>query len=104
MGRDLRIGELPERGEPFEFEMDGEKVKAYTGESIAGALLAAGRYRLRKTLKLQASRGMFCSVGVCYECRVVVNGQPNVRACMTPAEPGLCVQTQEGLEAGSEEA
>jgi hypothetical protein len=102
-GQDLRFGDRLARGEPFTFEMDGEQVEAFPGESIAGALLAAGRYRLRRSAKLGASRGVFCSVGVCYECRVIVNGQPNVQACRTLAEPGLRVQTQLGFGAPSAE-
>jgi sarcosine oxidase subunit alpha len=92
--RDLRIDDGVERGEPFYFEMDGAPIRAYPGETIAGAVLATGRYLLRRTGKLGSPRGVFCGIGLCYECRIVVNGEPNVRACMTRAEPGDHVETQ----------
>ena len=40
---DLRIRKGVERGQPFFIEVDGEKIKAYQGETVAAALMAAGR-------------------------------------------------------------
>ncbi|RMF84439.1 MAG: (2Fe-2S)-binding protein, partial [Nitrospinota bacterium] len=42
-------------------------------------------------------RGIFCGMGVCHDCRMIVNGHPNTRTCITLAEPGCRVQRQEGL-------
>jgi aerobic-type carbon monoxide dehydrogenase small subunit (CoxS/CutS family) len=36
-------------------------------------------------------------MGVCFECIMVVDGRPNIRACVTPAVPGMRVETQRGL-------
>jgi sarcosine oxidase subunit alpha len=102
--KNLRIEMGIERGEPFTIEVDGVQIAAYPGETIASALLAAGKYILRTTTKFHSPRGLFCGMGICYECRMVVNGQPNVRACMTLAEPGCRVQTQEGLGIWEKEA
>ncbi|MFO0996991.1 MAG: (2Fe-2S)-binding protein [Alphaproteobacteria bacterium] len=86
-----------DRGEPFHFTCDGEPVLAYPGESIAAALFAAGRRKLRTTARLAAPRGLYCGMGVCWECIMVVDGAPAVRACMTAAAPGMRVETQRGL-------
>ncbi|RMF89000.1 MAG: (2Fe-2S)-binding protein [Nitrospinota bacterium] len=94
---DLRMPEGIDRGTPFEIEVDGERIIAYPGETIAAALLAAGKYVLRYTPKRHDPRGIFCGMGVCHDCRMIVNGQPNTRTCMTLAEPGCRVQRQEGL-------
>jgi len=91
-----------DRGLPFTFQFDGQPVEAYPGESIAAALIASGRRRFRLTHKGQAPRGLYCGMGVCWECLMVVDGRPGVRACMTAASPGLRVETQRGL--GSEGA
>ena len=85
-----------ERGQPFHFTCDGEQVLAYPGESIAAALLAHGKRRFRTTAHSGGGRGLYCGMGVCWECVMVVNGQPSVRSCMTPAEPGMRVLTQRG--------
>ncbi len=80
-----------ERGSaPFEFTFEGRAITAYSGESLAAALIAAGVAGFRTTHSA-ASRGPFCGMGVCGECRVLVNGAP-VRACMEAAAAGLEVK------------
>lgn len=79
----------------FEFTFEGRKIAAYSGESLAAALLAAGVAAFRTT-RAAASRGPFCGMGVCGECRVLVNGA-QVRACMEPALPGLDVKIAPAL-------
>ena len=99
----MRIAEdrnpIVERGASFHIEVDGASLLAYEGETIATVLLANGHHVLRHTHKLNSPRGLFCGIGVCYDCLVVVEGTPNLRACMTMATPGLRVQTQLGLKA-----
>jgi ferredoxin len=82
-----------QRGAPFTFLCDGAPVPAHPGETVATALLAAGRSVLRRSERAQEARGLFCGMGSCFECRVTVDGRPNQRACMTPARPGLDVRT-----------
>jgi hypothetical protein len=94
-----RIDDGIDRGTPFHIRVDGEPVLAYPGETIGAALLAAGRLWLRTSARDGAPRGLFCVVGICHECRMVVDGQPDVRVCRTPARPGCEVRRQEGLGA-----
>jgi aerobic-type carbon monoxide dehydrogenase small subunit (CoxS/CutS family) len=91
-----RIIEGINRGEAFEFSFDGETVTAYPGETIAVALLAAGKRALRITKKMNEPRGYYCGMGVCWGCTVIVDGRPNVRACVIQAKPGMQVKTQYG--------
>ena len=86
-----------ERGEPFEFLVDGKRVRAYPGETVAAALLAAGRRRTRGTTRCGEPRGVYCGMGVCFECIMVVDGRPNVRACTTLAAPSMRIETQRCL-------
>jgi NADPH-dependent 2,4-dienoyl-CoA reductase/sulfur reductase-like enzyme len=71
---------------PFTFEFEGARIEAWPGESLAAALLSAGVVGLRTTMQGD-TRGLYCGMGVCGECRVVVDGVSH-RACMTPAAPG----------------
>jgi hypothetical protein len=80
-----------ERGMAFELIVDGERVMAYPGEMIAAALLAAGHRALRRTPIRSEPRGIYCAMGVCGECAMVVNGEPGVRTCVTRALPGMTV-------------
>jgi len=88
-----RIASGIERGQQIEFELDGEKLLAYQGETIAAALIASGKRTFRHTAKLDAPRGIFCGMGVCFDCTMTVNGVPNVRTCVTPVEAGMKVES-----------
>lgn len=86
---------IERNGAPFEFTFEGRRITAYAGESLAAALIAAGVFAFRRT-RSSASRGPFCGMGVCGECRVLVNGAP-VRACMEPALAGADVKVSLAL-------
>ncbi len=81
-------------GETFGF--DGREIVYRPGQSVGAALWAAGERTVRSTRIAGAPRGVFCGIGVCYDCLVVVDGVPDQRACVTPAAPGMQVSTQSG--------
>ena len=83
----------------IEFTFDGESISAITGQSVAAALLAANQRALRKTRFNNNDRGVFCGIGVCFDCLVVIDGITNQRACLIEAKPGMKVQTQVGSNA-----
>ena len=91
-----RLGETRLRGTPLTLFVDGRTVDAHEGESVAAVLQAEGSTALRRSARLAEPRGLFCGMGVCFECVVRVNGRPNVRACMTPVEGGMRVETADG--------
>lgn len=93
--KDLRIRKGVTRGEPFEILVDGEKILAYEGETIGAVLIAAGHRTLRYTNKEGRPRGLYCGIGLCQECRMVINGIPDTQACQTLATPGCRVETQQ---------
>jgi hypothetical protein len=43
-------------------------------------------------------RGIFCGIGVCFDCLVVVNGIPDVRACQRVVVDGDVIRVQHGAE------
>ena len=70
-------------------DRSGERaIPAWPGESVAAALLAAG-VRAWRTAEDGSPRGLFCGIGVCWECRCIIDGRPNSRACQTEARRGL---------------
>jgi aerobic-type carbon monoxide dehydrogenase small subunit (CoxS/CutS family) len=73
--------------------VDGEPVQAYAGESVATVLLALGRRSFRHTDKHHEPRGIFCGMGICFDCLVTVDGMENVRACVTLVEEGMAIET-----------
>lgn len=77
-------------GDPFTFQVDGEDVLAFPGETIAAAMLVAGVDRFRTDASGRA-RAPFCHMGTCFECVVDVDGERQ-RACLAPAMPGAEVR------------
>lgn len=92
-----RIEKVVERSNQFEIEVDGEKITAYPGETIAAALLAAGKRTCRLTKIRKEPRGIYCGMGICMGCGMVVNGKPNTLVCQTMATLDCQVRTQVGV-------
>jgi predicted molibdopterin-dependent oxidoreductase YjgC len=78
------------------FTFDGHEIPYVEGMTVGAALLAVGIRSWRTTRVSGRPRGIFCGIGVCYDCLITVDGQPNQRACLIPATPGLDVATQNG--------
>lgn len=95
-GLRLEAGHGVARGALLTIVLDGDPVAAYPGETVAAAVMAAGRRVFRTTSMTGQPRGLFCGMGVCYDCLMVIDGRPSRRACMTYVEDGMQVQTQVG--------
>lgn len=87
----------PRHGEEITFTLDGREVRGYEGEPIAMALRAAGVMVHRHTPRRHEPRGIFCAIGRCTDCVMVVDGKPNVRTCMTALHAGMDIRTQDGV-------
>jgi predicted molibdopterin-dependent oxidoreductase YjgC len=85
------------KGKPVEFEFDGRIMRGYEGEPIAVALKANGVMIHRYTARRRQPRGMFCAIGRCTDCVMIVDGKPNVRTCVTPLQAGMKIATQYGV-------
>ncbi|MBP1586120.1 MAG: (2Fe-2S)-binding protein [Lachnospiraceae bacterium] len=97
-----RISEHPilgvvDKGNVVKFEFDGKEMEGYEGEPIAAALKAADVMVHRYTQKEHKPRGIFCAIGRCTDCVMIVDGVPNVRTCITPLKSGMVVRTQYGV-------
>ncbi len=82
---------LPEREASITIEVDGAPVPAAPGDSVAAAMLAAGIAAFRHAPVDGGPRGPWCAMGVCFECLVEIDGEPNRQACMTTVREGLRV-------------
>ena len=90
--RSLRLRDNVERGRPIKLTVDGEAIEAYEGETVAAALIASGR-RVFHTIPGGQPRGIFCGIGVCFDCMVTVDDAERVRACITPVRDGMRIST-----------
>ena len=89
-GEDLRIQGAVTRGRRLRFQVDDQWVESYEGETVAAALWAEGIRKLRSSPVMGAPRGMFCYMGVCQECVVVIDGRREA-SCSFPVSEGLSV-------------
>jgi predicted molibdopterin-dependent oxidoreductase YjgC len=77
------------------FTIDGHEVIARPGQSVAAALWAAGYRSWRRTAGGRP-RGLFCGIGLCFDCLAAVDGCPAVRLCRQVAAEGMQVLTEGG--------
>lgn len=83
----------PEEPTEVSLTVDGESVTGVRGQSLAGVMMANDRLAFRQTAKRNRPRGVFCGIGVCFDCVVEVNGLGEVRACQRKACDGDVVVT-----------
>ncbi|MFC4419859.1 (2Fe-2S)-binding protein [Cupriavidus pampae] len=76
--------------------VDGEKVHAHAGQTLATALLGAGTVPFRKTAVSGAPRAPLCLMGVCFDCIVEVDGAQSVQSCMVEVREGMRVRLPSG--------
>jgi predicted molibdopterin-dependent oxidoreductase YjgC len=75
--------------------VDGRVVTVPAGTSVAAAIALAGGTALRRSVTGQA-RGALCGMGICFECRVTIDGAANRRSCQIACRPGMSVVTDVG--------
>ena len=81
------------------FTLDGVPLIATCGQSIAAAMIN-NSIRINRTTRIEGSpRGIFCGIGSCFDCLVVVDGIANQRACITEVQSGMKIETQHGTQA-----
>lgn len=79
----------------IKFYFEDKELEALEGETIAAALIANGIDVFGES-EHGRPRGFFCAIGKCSSCLMVVDGEPNVRVCITLVKEGMRVQRQLG--------
>lgn len=79
--------------ERIEISIDGRVCTVEAGTSVAVALLQAGEPVFRTSARGEP-RGPVCGMGICFECRVTINGEAHRRACLVPCERGMSIVTR----------
>ena len=92
------LGDLPDQ-KRVTLYYNGQPLEAYEGEPVASALMNAGIRVFRTTARRKETRGIFCAIGRCTDCMMIVDGVPNTRTCVTYVRDGMRVEKQEGLSA-----
>ncbi|MCC7307726.1 MAG: (2Fe-2S)-binding protein [Acidobacteria bacterium] len=74
--------------------INGKHFTVADGTTVAAAVLNAGETAFRTSVSGEA-RGPLCGMGICFECRLTINGEPHIRSCTILAEDGMEVLTGE---------
>ncbi|MES2306726.1 MAG: (2Fe-2S)-binding protein [Gemmatimonadota bacterium] len=72
--------------------VDGVPRRVPAEATVAAALLQLGITTFRRDLTGRP-RGPVCGMGTCFECRVTIDGQHDLRACLVPVREGMRVET-----------
>jgi len=73
--------------------INGAVVEVAEGATVAVAAVLA--QQACRTSVTGERRGPLCAMGVCFECRMTINGKPHSRSCQVVCEPGMDVKTDE---------
>lgn len=72
--------------------INGQRLNVPTGSTVAAAVLLSGTTTFRRSVTGEA-RAPLCGMGICYECRLTVNGQQHARSCQIVCAEGMEVRT-----------
>ena len=74
--------------------VNGRPVEVPDGAMVSAAVTLAGVTAFRRSVTGEP-RAPLCGMGICFECRVTVNGRPHVRSCQLPCRPGMEIRTDD---------
>jgi len=80
--------------ELLQLTIDGSEVRVARGATVAAAILASDNSGFRRSVSGEV-RGPLCGMGICFECRVTINGAAHCRSCQVLCEDAMDVRTRE---------
>lgn len=73
-------------------KVNGAPVSVPAGATVAAAIFLQGETAFRRSVRGEP-RGPLCGMGICFECRVTINGSPHARSCQILCRPGMEIET-----------
>jgi D-hydroxyproline dehydrogenase subunit gamma len=86
----------PESSATVAVEVEGRAVAVPKDASAAAAALIAGLASTRTSAATGEARAPYCMMGVCFECLLVIDGEPSQQGCMVQVRPGMRIERQKG--------
>ncbi|HEX3662963.1 MAG TPA: 2Fe-2S iron-sulfur cluster-binding protein [Acidobacteriaceae bacterium] len=80
---------MPERA--ISLMIDGTAVTVTAGTTVAAAVMMVGA-ATRRSVKGEP-RGPLCGMGICFECRLTIDGAAHQRSCQIVCAAGMDVRT-----------
>ncbi|MEZ5308137.1 MAG: (2Fe-2S)-binding protein [Pyrinomonadaceae bacterium] len=82
-------------GEKISIRINGQKTECLSGLSVAAVLLNCGIEGFRTSVSGEG-RAPVCGMGVCFECRLEIDGRREVRSCQVLVVEGMEIFTDDG--------
>ncbi|HEY6445633.1 MAG TPA: 2Fe-2S iron-sulfur cluster-binding protein [Acidobacteriaceae bacterium] len=82
---------MPDRSPGISLTVNGARITVAPGTTVAAAVAIAGA--ATRTSVSGEPRGPLCGMGICFECRVTIDGMPHQRSCQILCAPGIAVMT-----------
>jgi sarcosine oxidase subunit alpha len=73
--------------------VNGVSVEMPADSMVSAAILKTGTHTFRRSVTGKP-RGPLCGMGICFECRVTIDGEHHCRSCQTVCRNGMDVQTE----------
>ena len=73
--------------------INGREIAVPTGTVVAAAIASTGITGFRRSVRGEI-RGPLCGMGICFECRVTIDGRPHRLSCQRLCEEGMRVETE----------
>lgn len=80
--------------ESIMISLNGKQLMVARGSTVAAAVLAAGHSTFRRSVSGEP-RGPLCGMGICFECRLSVDGVPHVKSCQMICKSGMRINTDD---------
>ena len=72
--------------------INGVSVTMPAGSLVSAAIMKSGVHGFRRSVTGEL-RGPLCGMGICFECRVTIDGEAHSRSCQTVCKNGMDVRT-----------
>jgi hypothetical protein len=86
------VNSIEAKPETLRLRVDGHTIDAPAGSMVSAAVAIAGVTKFRSSVTGQP-RAPLCGMGICFECRVTINGRAHCKSCQIPCEAGMEVET-----------
>jgi len=80
--------------ESVTLKINGQEISVASGTTVAAAIMLLGTMRFRRSVTGEP-RGPLCGMGICYECRVTIDGHPHSKSCQLACREGMDVMSEE---------
>lgn len=91
---------MHEAAQPISITVNGVATTVAAGTTVAAAVALTGA--VTRTSVIGEPRGPLCGMGICFECRVTIDGIRHQRSCQILCAPGIAVSTDSRAQAPTE--